>query len=71
MQIVKVKIIIEEVINQKFEVEVSDLSNAYEEIRNMYRSGKLVVEDPCLTEANVNICDENGEETDWLDLHVN
>ena len=67
----KVKIIIEEVINQKFEVEVSNLDHAYDEIRNMYRSGKLVVEDPTLTEANVNICDENGEETDWLDLHVN
>lgn len=67
----KVKVIIEEVISQTFEVEVTDPDNAYEEIRNMYRSGKLVVEDPCLTEANVNICDENGEVTDWLDLHVN
>lgn len=67
----KVKIIIEEVINQKFEVEVSNLDNAYDQIRNMYRSGKLVVEDPTLTEVNVNICDENGEETGWLDLHVN
>lgn len=67
----KVKITIEEIINQEFEVEVSDLDNAYEEIRNMYRSGKIVVEDPRLTQANVNICDENGEETDWLDLHVN
>lgn len=67
----KVKVIIEEVINQTFEVEVSDLNNAYEEIRKMYKDGKLVVEDPRLTEANVNICDENGEVTDWLDLHVN
>ena len=66
----KVKIAIEEVINQVFEVEVSDLDNAYEEIRNMYKTGKLVIEDPCLTEANVNICDEKGEWTDWLDLHV-
>lgn len=67
----KVKVIIEEVISQTFEVEVTDPDNAYEEIRNMYRSGKLVVEDPTLTQANVNICDENGEVTDWLDLHVN
>lgn len=67
----KVKITIEEVISQEFEVEVSNLDNAYEEIRGMYRSGKLVVEDPCLTQASVHICDKNGEETDWLDLHVN
>ena len=67
----KVKVIIEEIISQTFEVEVNDLDNAYEEIREMYKNGKLVVEDPCLTEANVNICDENGEVTDWLDLHVN
>lgn len=67
----KVKVIIEEVINQTFEVEVSDLDNAYEEIREKYKNGELVVEDPCLTEANVNICDENGEVTDWLDLHIN
>lgn len=31
---------------------------------------KLVVEDPALTQANVMILDENGEETDWCDLHV-
>ena len=67
----KVKVIIEEVICQEFEVEVSNLDNAYDEIREKYKSGKLVVVDPCLTEANVNICDENGEVTDWLDLHVN
>jgi len=67
----KVKVIIEEVISQTFEVEVSDLDNAYEEIREKYKKGEVVVVDPCLTEANVNICDEKGEVTDWLDLHVN
>ena len=67
----KVKVIIEEVISQEFEVDVSNLDNAYDEIREKYKSGKLVVVEPCLIEANVNICDENGEVTDWLDLHVN
>ena len=67
----KVKIAIEEIISQTFEVEVSDLDNAYDEIRNRYRKGELVVTDPSLTQANVNISDKNGEWTNWLDLHVN
>ena len=66
----KVKIAIEEIITQTFEVEVSDLNKAYDEVRQMYRDGKLVVDDPKLTQANVMIPDENGEETDWSDLHV-
>ena len=66
----KTKVIIEEVISQEFEVEVSSLDNAYDEVRQMYRDGKLVVDDPKLTQANVMIPDENGEETDWSDWHV-
>ena len=66
----KAKVIIEEVISQTFEVEVSDLNNAYEEVRKMYREHKLVVEDPVLLQTNVMICDENSEGTDWNDLHV-
>ena len=66
----KTKVIIEEVISQEFEVEVSSLDNAYDEVRKMYRDGKLVVDNPTLIQANVMIPDENGEETDWSDLHV-
>ena len=66
----KVKIAIEEIITQTFEVEVSDLNKAYDEVRQMYKDGKLVVEDPTLVEANVIIYGENGEETDWNNLHV-
>ena len=66
----KTKVIIEEVISQEFEVKVSSLDNAYDEVRKMYRDGKLVVDNPTLTQANVMIPDENGEETDWSDLHV-
>lgn len=66
----KTKVIIEEVIGQEFEVEVSSLDNAYDEVRQMYRDGKLVVEDPKLIQANVMIPDENGEETEFVDLHV-
>ena len=67
----KVKVTIEEIISQKFEVEVSSLDNAYDEVRQMYKDGKLVLENPSLTEANVMIPDEYGEETDWNNLHVN
>ena len=66
----KTKVIIEEVISQEFELEVSSLDNAYREVRQMYRDGKLVVDDPKLIQANVMIPDENGEETDWNNLHV-
>lgn len=65
----KVKIVIEEVISQEFEVEVSTIDDAYDEIREMYQSKKLVVEDPKLTQANLLIEDENGD-GDWMDLHV-
>ena len=67
----KVRVTIEEIISQKFEVEVSSLDNAYDEVRQMYKDGKLVLENPSLTEANVMIPDEYGEETDWSNLHVN
>ena len=66
----KAKVAIEEIITQTFEVEVSSLDNAYDEVRKMYRDGKLVVDNPSLIEANVMIYDENGEETDWNNLHV-
>lgn len=66
----KTKVIIEEVISQEFEIEVSSLNNAYDEVRQMYRDGKLVVDDPKLTQANVMIPDEDGNETEFSDLHV-
>ena len=66
----KKKVIIEEVISQTFEVELNDEESEYDQVRKLYVDGKLVVEDPSLTQANVMIFDENGEETDWSDLHV-
>ena len=66
----KKKVIIEEVISQTFEIELNDEESEYDQVRKLYTDGKLVVEDPSLTQANVMICDENGEETDWSDLHV-
>ena len=66
----KKKVIIEEVISQAFEVELNNKESEYDQVRKLYVDGKLVVEDPSLTQANVMICDENGEETDWSDLHV-
>ena len=66
----KVKAHIEEIITQTFEVEVSSVDNAYDEIRKMYKEGKLVVENPTLIEANLMVEEENGEEGDWNNLHV-
>lgn len=66
----KVKVIIEEIISQEFEIEVPDGVRPYDEVRKQYKDGKLVLEDPSLTQANVMILDDNGEETDWCDLHV-
>lgn len=66
----KVKVAIEEVISQTFEVEVSSYENAYKEIRAKYKAGKIVVEDPTLIEANCMIFDEDGVETDWRNMHV-
>lgn len=66
----KRKVIIEEVISQTFEVELNEEESEYEQVRTMYKNGNLILEDSSLTQANVMICDENGEETDWSDLHV-
>ena len=66
----KVKVTIEEVISQTFEIEVDEKEDVYEKIRSMYKNGDLVVENPSLIEANVMIYDENGDETDWNNLHV-
>lgn len=68
----KIKVTIEEVISQEFEVEVSSLNNAYEEVREKYKAGELILENPGLTQANVMIQDEDGtyDRADWSDLHV-
>lgn len=66
----KINFTIEEVISQDFEMEVSGIENAYDEIRQAYREGRILVDDPQLTEANVSIHDENGEARDWNDLHI-
>lgn len=68
----KIKIQIEEVISQEFEVEVSSLNNAYNEIRTKYKNKEIILDNPTLTQANVMIQDENGtfEYSDWNDLHI-
>lgn len=66
----KIKFTIEKVISQDFEMEVSSVENAYDEIRKAYKEGRIVVDKPQLTEANVSIHDENGEAGDWNNLHV-
>lgn len=66
----KVKVTIEEIVVQEFEVEVSNMENAYEEVYRKYRNGELVVEDPECHGASVMIHDEDGNGTEWFDLHV-
>ena len=68
----KIKVIIEEIISQEFEVEVSDLNNVYDEIRTKYKNEEIILGNPTLTQANVMIQDEDGtfDHSDWNDLHV-
>lgn len=61
----KVKVIVEEVISQTFEVEVSDMHKAYEEVREKYRDGILELNNAALIEANIAFLDENGEAGDF------
>lgn len=69
--VMKIKVTIEEVISQTFEVEVSSIENAYDEVRNKYRNYELVVDNPELIEANLTIFDEDGSPSDFMNLHVN
>ena len=61
----KVKIIIEETISKEFEVEVNNIENAYNEIRDKYRMGEIVVEDANLIDAQLAILDNNGQAKEW------
>lgn len=66
----KVKVIIEEIISQEFEVEVDSMEESYDQVFKKYRNGELVVDSPSIVAANVMICDEDGNETEWVDLHI-
>lgn len=66
----KIKFTIEEVISQNFEMEVSSIENAYDEICNAYKDGRIVVDNSQLIEAKVSICNEDGEGEDWNNLHI-
>ena len=64
----KVKVIIEETISQTFEVEVSDMDNAYAEIKEKYRNEKFVLDNANLVEANVAFLEEDGQAGDFVRL---
>ena len=61
----KVKVIVEEIISQTFEVEVSDMHKAYEEVREKYQDGILELNNATLIEANIAFLDEDGEAGDF------
>ena len=65
----KIKVIIEEIISQTFEVEVSDMSNAYAEIKEKYRKEELVLNDATMIGANIAFLDEDGEASEFVDLY--
>lgn len=64
----KRKVIIEEVISQEFEIDIDD-EDAFEKVKEMYKNETLVVDNASLTQTNVMICDEDGEETDWNTIY--
>lgn len=68
----KVKFIIEEIVSQEFELELDESKPLYDQIRDKYRNGEIVVEDPKLTAANVMIDEDNDNylRADWSDLHI-
>lgn len=64
----KMKIVIEEVISQEFEVEVSSIDTAFAEIEDMYKSGKLVLDDAQLVNANAGVPDDDGN-LEWDSIY--
>lgn len=65
----KIKVIIEEIVSQTFEVEVSDMSNAYAEIKEKYRKEELVLNDATTIGANVAFLDDDGEASEFVELY--
>ena len=65
----KVIATIEETIVQSFEVDVSSIENAYDEIRTKYKNCELILENPTLYDAKVAI-DTDEEDGDWVSLDV-
>lgn len=61
----KVKVSIEEIITKSFEVEVSNIKDAKEEIKRMYQDKKLDMSGANVLETSVMICDKAGNETEW------
>ena len=59
----KIKVTIEETISQEFEVEVSSIENAYDEICEMYYNSELTLDNANILDANVGI-PTDGEDSD-------
>jgi hypothetical protein len=65
------KVIIEETISQEFDVEIpEDVTNKYDYVRELYKSGELVVENPGLVDAKFAIEDDYDQgDNSWVDMH--
>lgn len=68
----KVRVVIEEIISQSFEIEVDEnVDDVYEEVRKKYKNGELVVDNPTLTDASFQLIDEeNDEYSSWVGLDI-
>lgn len=66
----KIKVTIEEVISQTFEINVDDVENPYDEIRKKYKNEDIILYEPCVTQVSAGVHDENDEIMDFVDLHI-
>lgn len=61
----KIKVVIEETISEEFEVEVTNMKNAYDEIRDKYLNEEIVIENGWVNDVQLGILDKDGNVTDW------
>lgn len=69
----KIKVTIEEVISETFEVNLPDgmdTNGFYAYLRDLWKKGHVIVANPTVTEVNAMVHDEDGVEGDWVNLHV-
>lgn len=60
----KQKITIEETISQEFEIEVDSCEEAQEKGIELYKAGKLILDNPQVTDRNILV----GEDSSWVNF---
>lgn len=64
----KIKVTIEEHINQTFEIEADTIEEAMQTAENKYRSGEYTLENSCVTAKLMSADDGNGDCTEWVEF---